>query len=368
MDDDGARFPRFSPKPRNPDPPRGRTRIYPAEMTGDELPAIRGYVSDVLGCGEELVTAVSRFEQGNRHAVYRVTYGTGGDARDVVVRASLTADAAELAQAEREFAALRLVGRTAAPELYDARMTGTWSGAPVMCMEYLDAPARELADVEPARVAELGALVAWVHRRSLDALTALLGPATTIRAYAGERLTTITNTLAWVRDPLPATLQLRLGQVADAASTRFRTVLDTPSFSAAEPLSLLHGDIAPGNVLWGPDPRLIDWEYARLGDPADEIANVFDQNALSEQRRRAFWDGYVQCLGDSTQAESIAERATHWETLTLLGSTLWWVERWVRRMEADSSGLVDVEVPRPAAYYLDRITERVDRVESLLRA
>ena len=58
------------------------------------------------------------------------------------------------------------------------------------------------------------------------------------------------------------------------------------SFEAGETLALLHGDIGPGNVLWGPDPVLIDWEYTRLGDPADEIAYLFDQNALTEPQRQ----------------------------------------------------------------------------------
>lgn len=34
---------------------------------------------------------------------------------------------------------------------------------------------------------------------------------------------------------------------------------------------------------------LIDWEYTRLGDPADEIAYLFDQNGLDPSRREAFW-------------------------------------------------------------------------------
>ena len=41
----------------------------------------------------------------------------------------------------------------------------------------------------------------------------------------------------------------------------------------------------------GPGPVLIDWEYARLGDPADEIAYLFDQNGLSPGHRGHFGEG-----------------------------------------------------------------------------
>lgn len=33
---------------------------------------------------------------------------------------------------------------------------------------------------------------------------------------------------------------------------------------------------------------LIDWEFARLGDPADEIGSMFGQHELSEPQRQAF--------------------------------------------------------------------------------
>ena len=42
----------------------------------------------------------------------------------------------------------------------------------------------------------------------------------------------------------------------------------------------------PADLLWDAEPILIDWEYARLGDPADEIAYTFTQNALSAPRSK----------------------------------------------------------------------------------
>ncbi len=111
---------------------------------------------------------------------------------------------------------------------------------------------------------------------------------------------------------------------------------------------------------------LIDWEYARLGDPADEIAYLFDQNGLSPGRREAFWRGYRQ--GASTEAPlgQVTARVDWWEPVTLLGSALWWVERWVRRAAADASGRIDPDVQRGPGYYADHVIRRLERLEKLL--
>lgn len=87
------------------------------------------------------------------------------------------------------------------------------------------------------------------------------------------------------------------GTVASYAEGR----LEHPEcFRTGETLSLLHGDIAPGNALWGREPALIDWEYTRLGDPADEIAYLFDQHALAEPQRQAFWDEYGRSVNTTS--------------------------------------------------------------------
>jgi thiamine kinase-like enzyme len=129
---------------------------------------------------------------------------------------------------------------------------------------------------------------------------------------------------------------------------------------------LLHGDIAFGNVLWGRDPVLIDWEYARLGDRSDEIAYLFDQNGLAKPQREAFWRGYRSRAGSEVSLTNMTERVNWWESLTLLGSTLWWVERSVRRTEAQVAGTIDPGVPKEPAYYLKQAVSRLDRLEALL--
>jgi thiamine kinase-like enzyme len=140
---------------------------------------------------------------------------------------------------------------------------------------------------------------------------------------------------------------------------------DSESFTTDETLVLLHGDIAPGNILWGPDPLLIDWEYTRPGDPADDVAYLFDQSDLGAVQREAFWRGYRESLTGQLWLAHVTDRVSWWEPVTLLGSALWWVERWIRRTQA-AMGKVDPEVPREPGYYFDHIIRRLDRLDKLL--
>lgn len=323
-----------------------------AEMTGSSdsrLAAVRAYVSATLGARGDAVTAVTPFEDGNRHWVYRVSIR---DLADVVVRVCYSGDEVDLDQAEREATILERVGGVAGPELYDFARTSEWFDAPVMCMQFVPGHQRELRTVSLPQIRELGALVAWVHARPLDGS----GEASSLSAYAEQRLRKILSTLVWARDPLPRGLQDRLRHAADLLVGS----LESDGFGSGETLALLHGDIGPGNVLWHAGPCLIDWEYTRLGDPADELAYMFDQNELTPSHRRAFWDGYGQGV-DGRALGHIMARAEWWEPVTLLGSTLWWVERWVRRTEQPG----DPGVPREPAYYFDHVRRRVDRLESL---
>lgn len=334
----------------------------------DRLAAVRAYAADAMGRPSAAVTAVTPFADGNRHAVYRVSFRDAADGvRDVVVRVCLGGGAAEFAHAEREAAVLAKVGGVAAPELYDFRRTSAWFDTPAMCMRFLPGRRRDPRTVGLTEIGRLASLVAWVHERPVDGLGESMGKATTIASYAGDRLRAILSALAWARDPLPETLQDRLRSAAASLADGFEASRDSGGFDSGEPLALLHGDIAPGNVFWSPGPCLIDWEYTRLGDPADELAYTFDQNALTASQRRAFWDGYRHGMDGRSRPAPIIERVGWWEPVTLLGSALWWVERWVRRTELDTGGTADPGVPREAGYYFGHVISRMDRLDALVR-
>jgi aminoglycoside phosphotransferase (APT) family kinase protein len=331
------------------------------------LVALRGYACDAMGFASERITTVTRFPDGNRHAVHRVSYLDAADVtQDVVVRVSLGGDEADRAQAEREAAVLEKVGGVAAPMLYDFRCTSRWFDTPAMCMEFLPGRHRELNSASLREIERLASIVAWVHELPTGDLAGPLSATGNVASYAEERLQSITFTLAWARDPLPAELRAQLTDTTDLLAKRLHASQHAESFRTAETLVLLHGDIAPGNVLWGREPTLIDWEYTRLGDPADEIAYLFDQNALTQPQRQAFWEAYRRSVSSPSRLSRVKDRVDWWEPVTLIGSALWWVERWVRRTERGTVGAADPAVQREPDYYFAQVMRRLARLKNLV--
>jgi aminoglycoside phosphotransferase (APT) family kinase protein len=339
-----------------------------AAVPEERLKELRGYVSGVVGCPPARVTAASRFPDGNRHAVYKVSYrAPGGLTKDLVVRVSFAGGPDLCSQAQREATVLQKVGGTAAPLLLDFRCTSTWFQTPAMCTEFIEGRHTDLGSATLADIGQVGAVVAWLHGRPTEDLADVMYEGGDLSTYAEGRLGSILSTMLWVHHPLPADVQGALRKAANTVQKSWEGARDMPGFASGGPLALLHGDIAPGNILWRPGPVLIDWEYSRLGDPADEIAYSLDQNGLTPAQRTAFWRGYRQGFtGSQDLFCRVVERVNWWEPLTLLGSALWWVERWVRRAEADVAARADPEVPREAGYYADNVSHRLDRLASLL--
>jgi thiamine kinase-like enzyme len=332
------------------------------------LRALRGYVSGVVGCSPARVTIVTRFDGGNRHAVYKVSFLTPRGATDhVVVRVSHGGSSEDCIQAEREAVVLKKVGGTAAPVLYDVCCVSEWFQTPSMCMQFIDGHQRDLGVSTPEQIEQVGAVVARLHCTSGEDLAAGAGEWNDLSTYAEARLQSILSTLVWARDPLPAAVQSRLRAAASSVQRSWEEEKDALGARDTGPLVLLHGDIATGNILWDPYPVLIDWEYARVGDPADEIAYLFDQNGLNPSQREAFWRGYLRPLdGSQSRSRQVADRLGRWEQLTLLGSVLWWVERWVRRAVAEAAGREDPAVFREIGYYSENVIRRLDRLDGLL--
>jgi aminoglycoside phosphotransferase (APT) family kinase protein len=282
-----------------------------------------------------------------------------------VVRVSLDNDPDNCAAAEREAAVLHTVQGVAGPLLYDFGCMSRWFTTPAICMQFLSGHQREMPSATPADIELLGSLVGWVHARPIDDLLESFGPSRSIASYAEQRLKSIISGLAWVRDPLPVPMQSRIDAIATSLEQGWNDWRDAECFTANDALALLHGDPGPGNNLWGPNPLFIDWECARLGDPADEIAYLYDQNGLDTQQRTAFWRGCQRSAGMAAGLEHLAIRIAWWEPVTLLGSTLWWVELWVRRIGACDAGKIDSGAPKEPEYYLDHIVDRLHRLNRL---
>ena len=95
-----------------------------------------------------------------------------------------------------------------------------------------------------------------------------------------------------------------------AAFTPMRDVAD------ASPFRLLHGDLVSSNVLWTPAPRLVDWEFWRMGDPAEDLAYLAEVNAMPAPVLARVLDAY----GD----RAVAARIDGWRALCALDAGLWY--------------------------------------------
>ena len=324
---------------------------------------VSDYVSTVMDDHSVARTvAITRFAHGENHAVFRVSYvDQVGLDHEVVVRVSNSGSAADRAQAEREAAVLTRLAGSGSPRILDFRVVNPVTGTAVMCLEYVAGRAEPLDTASRGRMAELGAILRRVHTTPIDELASVLGSAPSPAAYIEDRLQSMLTRISLVRDPMAGSTQSAFHEAARLA--RRAALLLQDADEPGQPV-LLHGDVSSGNILWTPHPVLIDWEYARIGDPADEIGYLFGQNALRQDQRDGLWDGYGHEL-DRAALERTANRAAAWEPVTLFGSALYWVDLWSRRVAADATQSANPSVPRDAGYYLDFAERYLDRCRRL---
>jgi aminoglycoside phosphotransferase (APT) family kinase protein len=324
---------------------------------------VAAYVSTIMDdCPVERIAAIARFEQGENHTVFRVSYLVGLDLqRDVVVRVLNSGSDADRARAEREAAVLTQLAGTVSPRILDFSSSNSSARSTVMCLEYLPGRSASLEAASPSQLARLGATLRQTHAMPIDKLAPMLDGAPDLRSYVEDRLQSMMVRMSLVRDPLPASTQTTFH---DAAIWAERTAAHLRAADDPGAPVLLHGDVSSGNILWTPRPVLIDWEYARIGDAADEIGYLFGQNALRQDQRDGLWQGYGHD-GDRAAFERTVERAAAWEPLTLFGSALYWIDLWSRRVSADATRTVDPSAPKSAAYYLDVAERYLDRCTHL---
>jgi aminoglycoside phosphotransferase (APT) family kinase protein len=327
---------------------------------------VRAYVAAVVpGCSADRITDVNRFEAGENHDVYRLSYlAPDGRAMQVVVRVASSARARDCQAAGNEAVVLRKVQGVAAPMLHDFRCESNWFDAPSMCMEYVAGV--QCGPTSPDDCERLGSVVGQVHGLSIDDLPDASQAPFTLADYLDSRLAKIAERTPAIRDPLPAAIQRRLEGALTLVAQRRLAALSSDCFQTDESLVLLHGDVAGGNILWTPSPVLIDWEYARLGDAADEVAYIFNQNDLTEEQRGAFWRGYAQSCRSARHVDYVMNRVQWWEPITVLGSAFFWVNLWSQRADADAAGYVDDSVPKAQEYYCEHTTRRLERFEQLV--
>ena len=80
---------------------------------------------------------------------------------------------------------------------------------------------------------------------------------------------------------------------------------------------LLHGDLVEDNVVWGPEgPVLVDWEFWRMGDPAEDLAYLEALNELPGRVARDVRAGYGA-------NEGLNGRIRAWRPLVMVDAALW---------------------------------------------
>lgn len=324
------------------------------------------YASHVVkGCAAERITRVEPGGTGENHVVYKVSYvDSGGAPRAVVIRVATSHRARDHAAAEREATAMRMAQGFAAPVLQDFRAESEWFDAPVMCLDFVDGEQRAPRDVQDFE--RLGSVVAPIHALPVSDVPGWLPAVPTLTGYLQARVDKIDQRMPWVREPLPMTIQDRIRRARMLVDDVVSAALAGDAFGGEQALVLLHGDVAGGNIIWAPDPVLIDWEYARLGDPADECAYIFVQHDVTEEQRTAFWRGYGEGCDSGASLERVVSRARRWEPITILGSAMFWTELWTERLDADAAGVACTSAPREQKYYDANTVQRLDRFDRLI--
>lgn len=128
-----------------------------------------------------------------------------------------------------------------------------------------------------------------------------------------------------LRLDLEAHLRFYLARICnrDPRITRlFYRMVDRLQSLPAHPAVFCHNDISPANLLGDP-LRLVDWEYAGVGDPAFDLACLVRAFAFSEPEARQLL-GFYQALGGNCPWERIEEMLQIADFVAVLWANVFW--------------------------------------------
>jgi hypothetical protein len=165
------------------------------------------------------------------------------------------------------------------------------------------------------------------HREGLLVTTRLPGAPVDLRAVpAGDlrrlgRLLARVHAVAAPRGAGADGAAHAAARARDAAALAASAGLDAPVPAAPPPtpapLRCVHGDLVAGNVVWGPaGPGLVDWEFWRWGDPAEDLAYLAEVNGLDDAALAALAEGH----GDP----AALARVGPWRPVVALEAGAWW--------------------------------------------
>jgi aminoglycoside phosphotransferase (APT) family kinase protein len=205
----------------------------------------------------------------------------------------------------REARALRHVaGRTVAPELVSSRPGH-------LVTQFLPGRTRPLSRLNPGDAAALGATLRRVHETRRTASGGLASWPWRARSLAAYRR----GRIADLQRAAPAHLRALASTIGDRSTNGVRHLLLTSPYP--RPFRLLHGDLTAQNIVWVPAPRLVDWEFWRMGDPAEDLAYLFVVNDLPAGVEAEVLAGYGE--------PATAERIELWRDVCALDAGFWYL-------------------------------------------
>lgn len=172
-------------------------------------------------------------------------------------------------------------------------------------------------DVSTAARERLGACIAWVHRHQRDGF--MIWPSLDVQR--GTRADLYHARLDTLRRYKAG--QGLLPEVVVTLDRLARVELPTSAGWHETQFFLCHGDLSIGNILWdGDEVHLIDWEFARDGDAAEDIAYLVAEQEVQPDLVAEIAEAYVDAGGDPWAFA----RLPTWLPLVALDAALWWAD------------------------------------------
>lgn len=193
--------------------------------------------------------------------------------------------------------------RIAAPPLAPRVL---WQRRGVLATEWIDGAPRRLAGVDEGEARALGRLLRVVHGRRTSVSGGTAAWRSRARDLAGYARRRTADALGGARTAGERALVARAGRLAEQAAP------------AGAGFAFLHGDLVEANVVWGPrGPVLVDWEFWRMGDPAEDLAYLEGLNDLTPAVWGAVRAGY-------RVGAALGRRIDAWRPLVMLDAAGWY--------------------------------------------
>lgn len=185
----------------------------------------------------------------------------------------------------------------------------------LLAHDYADGEPAPLGEVSAAARAALGGCLARIHAHERPGYTRWPSPARhdgTLRDFFHARLDMLAG--------YPAMRGL-LAAAGRPFAAALRALPLTGDGWDGRRFAITHGDLSVGNILWrDPAVTLIDWEYSRDGDPAEDLAYLLGEQPVSAAR----WDEIAGAYTAAGGASAALARMRAYLPFVLLDSAVWW--------------------------------------------